>query len=185
MVDGNGKGNFIRPPTFGANCCTTTTDDDLRDARKKDVASSTHWKTSSREFTKPETLKHVLDIDQEPVLRPAKIVGYALSSWGQYPALIDGDTGTEVSGYAYEVQTPEHENKLAYYETNAYKLHPCQIDFSDEKEPRELYGKTFMYAGDAEALKNGRFDRRLWESQMGFRLPDSWKTSENEVRKDP
>lgn len=127
-------------------------------------------------LTKPETLKHVLDIDQEPVLRPAKVVGYGLSAWGQYPALIDGDTGAEVQGYAYEVQSVEHEYKLAYYETNAYKLRPCMIRFTDGQEPDELVGNTFMYAGDAVALQEGRFDRFLWEMQMGQRLPDKWRS---------
>ncbi|KAI0870427.1 hypothetical protein GGS24DRAFT_493026 [Hypoxylon argillaceum] len=76
-----------------------------------------------------------------------------------------------LSGFAYQVQTTEHEFKLARYETNAYKLHPCRIRFTDDREPRELSGNTFMYAGDAAALQAGRFDRVLWELQMGTRLP--------------
>jgi hypothetical protein len=67
-------------------------------------------------------LKHILDLEEEPFLRPAKVIGYKLSSWGQYRALIDGETDAEVSGFAYEVQTAEHEFKLARYETNAYTL---------------------------------------------------------------
>ncbi|KAJ8131970.1 hypothetical protein O1611_g1650 [Lasiodiplodia mahajangana] len=128
-------------------------------------------------LTKPEILKHILDLHEEPLMRPAKIIGYALSSWGQYRALIDGEPEEEVSGFAYEVQTTEHEFKLARYETNAYKLHSCRIRFTDDKEPGELSGNTFMYAGDAAALRAGRFDRMLWELQMGTRLPDKWKTS--------
>lgn len=32
-----------------------------------------------------------------------------------------------------------------------------------------------MYAGDAEALREGRFDRTLWELQMGKKLPAKWR----------
>ncbi|KAI1259044.1 hypothetical protein F5Y18DRAFT_411389 [Xylariaceae sp. FL1019] len=130
-------------------------------------------------LTKPEILKHILDLADEPYLRPAKIIGYALSSWGQYPALIDGDTGQEVAGYAYLVKSTEDEEKLAYYETKAYRVSFCRICFTDSEneEMEEVSGKTFMYAGDADALKEGRFDRKLWEAQMGFTLPLSRSTS--------
>ncbi|KAH8163961.1 hypothetical protein CIB48_g4282 [Xylaria polymorpha] len=134
-------------------------------------------------LAKPEILKHILDLQKEPWLRPAKIIGYELSSWGQYRALVDGEPDAEVSGFAYEVQTTEHEFKLARYETNAYKLHQCRIMFTDNREPRELSGNTFMYAGDAAALQAGRFDRVLWELQMGTRLPDKWKTPTEEILK--
>ncbi|KAK9783811.1 putative gamma-glutamylcyclotransferase [Seiridium cardinale] len=130
-------------------------------------------------LTRPEVLKQVLGIQEEPTLRPAKVLGYVLSAWGQYPALIDGDTGTEVCGYAYEVQTVDHEYRLAYYETNAFKLRACKIYFTDGKEPETVTGNTFAYAGDAQALKAGRFDRVLWELQMGMRLPETWKTQTN------
>jgi gamma-glutamylcyclotransferase (GGCT)/AIG2-like uncharacterized protein YtfP len=134
-------------------------------------------------LTKPEILKHVLSLDEEPLLRPAKVIGYEVSFWGQYLALIDSEPGTEVSGLAYEVQTVEHEYNLARYETNAYKLHRCQIEFTDGQEPSKTAGNTFMYAGDMAALKAGRFDRVLWEMQMGVRLPERWKTSTEEILK--
>jgi hypothetical protein len=78
------------------------------------------------------------------------------------------------------VQSVEEEYKLARYETNAYVLALCDIHFTDaphgkgKEEP--VVGKTFKYAGDAEALKDGRFDRTLWELQMGRRLPPAWRT---------
>ena len=63
-------------------------------------------------------------------------------------------------------------------ETGAYTLKPCSIYFTDGPGGREddgpTAGKTFMYAGDAVALKEGRFDRLLWELQMGTRLPPEW-----------
>lgn len=123
----------------------------------------------------PDVVKSVLDLKTEPELREAKVIGYSLSLWGQYKALIDGDTDQEVFGRGFWVQSPEDEFKLAYYETNAYELAPCTIYFMDGNEPAQVFGRTFMYAGDAEALKDARFDRKLWELQMGMRLPPRWR----------
>ncbi|KAM0346137.1 hypothetical protein ACHAPU_005908 [Fusarium lateritium] len=123
-------------------------------------------------LARPDMLKGVLSLSNEPELRQAKIVGYSLTSWGQYKALIDGKPGEEVLGCAYEVQSPEQE----------YKLAPCLIQFTDGKEPLQIVGRTFMYAGDAQALKDGRFDVKLWELQMGTQLPPGW--GKNTTRKD-
>ena len=121
---------------------------------------------------KPEILKDVLGLDTEPVLRNAKIYGYELTHWGQYRALVDGKPGQVVMGRAYIVRSVEEEYKLAYYETDAYTLAPCQIYLDGEEEGRS--GKVFIYAGDSQALKNGRFDRALWQRRMGKRLPPQW-----------
>lgn len=99
---------------------------------------------------------------------------------------MDGETGEEVVGVAGEIASAEYEHKLAYYETSAYCLAPCCIFFTDKQEPSQLSGKTFMYAGDGVALQEGRFDRQLWELQMGTRLPANWhesKRSETEQDK--
>ncbi|KAI9727605.1 MAG: hypothetical protein M1834_008045 [Cirrosporium novae-zelandiae] len=122
-------------------------------------------------LTKPEVLSRILDLTEPPQLRPAQVEGYSLSSWGQYPALIDGPPGNLVQGFAFQVQTEEDEEKLAYYETKAYECMPCVIAFTDGAEPTKVDGNTFMYAGDAVALQEGRFDRKLWERQMGQSLP--------------
>lgn len=127
---------------------------------------------------KPNILKGVLNLQTEPILRPAKVYGYELTNWGQYKALVDGESGTALTGCAYLVESLEHEYRLATYETGAYTLKPCSIYFTDgpggREDDRPTAGKTFMYAGDAVALKEGRFDRLLWELQMGTRLPPEW-----------
>jgi hypothetical protein len=126
---------------------------------------------------KPDILKGVLDLETDVVLRDAKVYGYELTNWGQYKALIDGETGSTVTGRAYLVQSVQHEFKLAHYETNAYELASCNIYFTDDsgrEEDEPVFGKTFRYAGDAQALKEGRFDRTLWEMLMGARLPPKW-----------
>jgi len=121
-------------------------------------------------LTAPATLKRILDLVEEPQMRKAKVIGYAVAKWGDYPTLIDGESGQEVLGYACMVQTEEEAKKLAYYETKAYKEAPCLIYFMDNEEPAEVSGKTFMYAGDANALLEQRFDRKLWLRQIDGKL---------------
>lgn len=121
-------------------------------------------------LTAPSTLKWIPDLPKEPVFCKAQITGYALGKWGDYFALIEGEQDQVVSGYAYQVQSEAHAQKLAYYETSTYKVHDCQIRFTDDNQLSELDGKTFMYAGDKQALLEQRFDRKLWEIQMGGKL---------------
>lgn len=134
-------------------------------------------------LTEPKILSHILDLEQPPVLRPAKLIGYALTDWGQYRALIDGEPGEEVTGYAYLVGSIDDELKLARYETNAYEPVKCRVKFTDSQIPAQEIGMTFKYAGDDEALKAGRFDRKLWELQMGMRLPDKWRARDTPPEK--
>lgn len=75
-----------------------------------------------------------------------------------------------VSGSLYLIKSEEEAQKLGHYETKAYKVTDCRIFFTDEKEPPDAAGKTFMYAGDARALAEKRFDRKLWNLQMGGKL---------------
>ena len=121
----------------------------------------------------PAMLKWILDLpeEEEPELRPAQIIGYALGKWGDYPALVDSEQEQVVSGSSYIVQSEDQAQKLAHYETKAYKVIPCRIRFTDDdKSPAEVSGKTFMYAGDQKALLEQRFDRKLWALQMGEKL---------------
>jgi gamma-glutamylcyclotransferase (GGCT)/AIG2-like uncharacterized protein YtfP len=118
----------------------------------------------------PATLKRILDLPEEPELRTAQIVGYAECKWGDYPALINGEPGQAISGCACLVQSEEQAQKLASYETKAYKASTCWISFADNESPSAASGKTFMYAGDERALLEQRFDRKLWALQMGGRL---------------
>ena len=123
-------------------------------------------------LTDPQQLKWILDLplEEELHLWKSQVVGYATAKWGDYPALINGESGQVVSGYSYLVQSEEQVQKLAYYETKAYESRECWIFFMDDEAPGEVEGKTFMYAGDAKALLEKRFDRKLWERQMGEKL---------------
>ena len=117
-------------------------------------------------LTEPKTLSRILD---KPVfqsaLHAAYVVGYSIEMWGQYKALVIGSQGDLVEGVAYEVQSEEEEGKLKFYETSAYEVAPCNIYLRAEEEgiePVRVRGETFKYAGDAQALREGRWDRKLW-----------------------
>lgn len=114
----------------------------------------------------PTTLQRIIDLDAEPEIRKAQITGYKLAKWGDYPALIEGTHENMVSGSAYLVRSEAEAQKLAHYETKAYIAIECSISFTDEIDPSSVPGMTFVYAGDATALVEGRFDRKLWRRQM-------------------
>ncbi|PYH30159.1 gamma-glutamylcyclotransferase family protein [Aspergillus neoniger CBS 115656] len=118
-------------------------------------------------LTSPAQVARILDLPEEPRLRKAEVTGYAIAKWGDYPALIKGNEGQVVSGSAYLVKSEEEAQKLARYETNAYEVVDCLIFFKDGEQPDEASGKVFVYAGDAQALVERRFDRVLWGRQMG------------------
>ncbi|KAL2019075.1 hypothetical protein VTK56DRAFT_10106 [Thermocarpiscus australiensis] len=140
------------------------------------AADDGFWSRGSE--PRPYTYEPVWYFFYGTLMKP-DVYGYELTNWGQYKALVDSEPGMEVTGCAYKVRSVEEEFKLAYYETNAYKLAPCRIYFTDgpaeSREEDRAFGKTFKYAGNAEALKQGRFDRDLWEMQMGRRLPPAWR----------
>ncbi|OJI89165.1 hypothetical protein ASPTUDRAFT_195809 [Aspergillus tubingensis CBS 134.48] len=121
-------------------------------------------------LTSPAQVARILDLPEEPPLRKAEVTGYAIAKWGDYPALINGSEGQVVSGSAYLVKSEEEAEKLARYETIAYEVVDCLIFFTDEEQPDEASGKVFVYAGDAQALLERRFDRVLWGRQMGGRV---------------
>lgn len=115
----------------------------------------------------PNMLMEILDLEEEPTLRPAKIAGYSCKLWGQYPALINGPQGSIVEGAVYEVQSEGHAARLAEYETKAYRIVPCDIKFMDGKEPAEVCGTMFRYSGPTLDLDEGDFDLQKWLQRMG------------------
>ena len=73
----------------------------------------------------PSTLANVLDLEQQPALQKATIVGYHYKLWGSYPALLDGPCGGKVQGVVFEVQSPEQVKLLQDYETGRYRVAVC------------------------------------------------------------
>jgi gamma-glutamylcyclotransferase (GGCT)/AIG2-like uncharacterized protein YtfP len=115
----------------------------------------------------PSLLSEILALPEKPRLRPAKLTGYSLKLWGQYPALVDGATGEVVEGMAYDVESEQHAEKLAAYETRAYRSAPCRIRFMDGGEPGDISGTTFQYAGNPMDITEGKFDLGVWLRRMG------------------
>ena len=120
----------------------------------------------------PQTLSRVLDKPVSPSsLRPAYIEGYSIEMWGQYKALVIGPQGNIIEGMTYDVESEEDEEKLAFYETSAYDVASCIIylpaaEREEQNDAEEVRGKTFRYAGDARALREGRWDRKLFLKNM-------------------
>lgn len=106
-------------------------------------------------------LMKVLHLDSPPILRPASVIGYSIKMWGQYPALVDGPPGNVVNGMVYEVQKEDHEKRLAYYETDAYRCASCLIR---PEAGEQIFGKTFMWADDPddEDLSAESIDFEAW-----------------------
>lgn len=78
------------------------------------------------------------------MLIPASVDHGMLKNWvGKYKALIDGPNDSRVQGWAYKVQTAEHEEALRFYETARYEVVRCSILFPDRKDA--VAGLTFRF----------------------------------------
>ena len=93
-----------------------------------------------------DRLTELMDLSAKPVLTPAKINGGTLKVWaGRYKALVDGSEIVE--GWAYQVQTKDHEDALRVYETENYEVVRCEIHIEDDR----VWGCTFRFI-DKSAL---------------------------------
>lgn len=109
----------------------------------------------------PAMLRDVLGLATEPQLRPANITGYECKLWGQYPALLDAPQKV-VLGAVYHVETEEHGERLASYETDNYRADPCRINYTDGNEPVDDFGYVFKFVGNVRDLCEGTFDLGIW-----------------------
>lgn len=89
--------------------------------------------------------------------------------WGEYPALLPGSTNENpkpediVYGVAYEVQAVTERDRLVAYETDAYRVDECWVELGDgDGNWVVVMGKTFVWDGRLEELREGRFDFRDW-----------------------
>lgn len=114
----------------------------------------------------PSMLSDILDLNEEPEIRPAYLIGYRCKMWGQYPALVDAP-GLIVKGTAYYVRTEEDGEKLAAYETSNYRTESCILRYTDGKEPSVDLGYTFKFSGNIKDLDEGDFDLTLWLKRIG------------------
>ena len=108
----------------------------------------------------PKTLTKVLGRAENPDLLPAKVIGYKTMMWGQYPVLLDNPNNT-VYGMTFEVHTPEEVKRLEAYETDRYRNAACIIYLKGDED--EMTGRTFVWKGGQDELKEGEFDLRDWQ----------------------
>lgn len=100
-------------------------------------------------------LQHPTRLD----LRPARITGWRCLMWGEYPALIESVPEDKVTGMAYRVCSIRERERLVQYETAAYRVQGCTIYLEDGTCTS---GKTFVWDGDVDVLREGDFDFRDW-----------------------
>ncbi|GFF58622.1 conserved hypothetical protein [Aspergillus udagawae] len=117
-------------------------------------------------LTDPLMIGEILELDKEPKLRPAYIMGYECKMWGQYPALLNCP-GSVVEGAAYHVHTTRDAERLAVYETGNYRAESYLIKYMDGKEPSEDLGYMFKFVRDQRELSEGDFDLKVWLRWMG------------------
>lgn len=108
----------------------------------------------------PKTLTKVLGRAEKPDLLPAKVIGYKTMMWGQYPVLLDKPNNT-VDGMTFEVHTPEEVKRLEAYETDRYRNAACIIYLKGDED--EMTGRTFVWKGEQDELKEGEFDLKDWQ----------------------
>ncbi|CAJ2514282.1 Uu.00g024010.m01.CDS01 [Anthostomella pinea] len=107
-------------------------------------------------------LQRVTGLREKPTLTPARIEGYRIKMWVQYPALLDGDPGSMVHGMACVVEGAQAKDRLEQYETVNYKKVWCTIQMGNGTY---VSGTTFMWAGDKSDLKEGTFDLKDWQME--------------------
>jgi hypothetical protein len=115
----------------------------------------------------PALLSDILGLPEKLTLRPVMLAGYSLKLWGQYPALLDGPPGAVVVGIVYNVEHENQAERLAEYETQAYRPTPCLIRFTDGEEPEQVTGTAFKYVGNPADISEGDFDLGVWLKRMG------------------
>ncbi|KAK3707777.1 hypothetical protein LTR37_011954 [Vermiconidia calcicola] len=111
-------------------------------------------------------LSEVLNLDRPPILKPAYISGYELRLWGQYPAIVDGQTCQVVEGKIFEVSDATAAGRLAEYETKNYWPARCTVRFHGAAGEEMVEGWTFKFCGRLSELSEGSFDLGLWLRRM-------------------
>lgn len=88
-----------------------------------------------------------LDGDTSYEMVPARIRGGKMGTWGagKYKALTDDldDPDAVTEGYAFLVESKEHEDALCYYETGSYEVARCKIEMASGI----VEGCTFRFVG--------------------------------------
>ncbi|CZT09736.1 uncharacterized protein RCO7_02143 [Rhynchosporium graminicola] len=98
----------------------------------------------------PEVLQAILDLPELPTMQPAAISGFIIKMWGIYPALVPCSPGTgSVTGTVWKANSETHFDRLAAYETTAYRWNDCDAVLEDGEV--YLNCRTFCWAGERDS----------------------------------
>lgn len=109
-----------------------------------------------------EVLQAILDLPELPTTRPATISGFSIKMWGIYPTLIPCHSGS-VTGTVWEVTSESQFDRLAAYETAAYRWDECNAVLEDGEVIKNC--RTFCWAGEpnSKELEDGSFDLERYQ----------------------
>ena len=110
----------------------------------------------------PDVLQAILDLPELPTTRPATISGFSIKMWGIYPTLIPCYSGS-VTGTLWKVTSEAQFDRLAAYETAAYRWDKCNAVLEGGKVLENC--RTFCWAGepDSKELEDGSFDLERYQ----------------------
>ena len=110
----------------------------------------------------PEVLQAIPDLPELPTIRPATISGFRIKMWGIYPTLIPCHSG-RVTGTVWKVTSEAHFDRLAAYETAAYRWDECDAVLEGGEVLRNC--RTFCWAAepDSKELEDGSFDLERYQ----------------------
>jgi gamma-glutamylcyclotransferase (GGCT)/AIG2-like uncharacterized protein YtfP len=103
-----------------------------------------------------DVLQAILNLPDLPTMQPATITGYRIKMWSIYPTLVPSEGGS-VQGMLWETTSANQIDRLAAYETAAYKAEECDAVLASGEVVKGC--RTFCWAGEAESeeLVEGSF----------------------------
>jgi gamma-glutamylcyclotransferase (GGCT)/AIG2-like uncharacterized protein YtfP len=109
-----------------------------------------------------EVLQAIFGLPEIPTTRPASISGFHIKMWGIYPTLIPSQSGS-VNGTVWKVISQAHFDRLATYETAAYRWDECDAVLEGGETLKNC--RTFCWAGesDSKELEDGSFDLERYQ----------------------
>jgi len=110
----------------------------------------------------PEVIQAILGLPEVPTTQPATISGFQIKMWGIYPTMIPSSSG-KVVGVVWEVTSEDQFERLAAYETAAYRWVKCEAILENGAVLKGC--RTFCWAGeqDSKELEDGAFDLERYQ----------------------
>lgn len=115
----------------------------------------------------PEVLQAILDLSELPTRRPAPFSGFRIKMWGIYPTLIPlASQSGSITGTVWKMTLEAHFDRLAAYETAAYRWGECDAVLEGGEVLRNC--ETFCWAGepDSKELEDGSFDLERYQKNF-------------------